>query len=74
MNRDEMEEVKRHFGVVAEGLERKIQLAAEGVVGLHVKLDREMGTLRGELIDNCGASHPAFRLTGKRPKESLPLA
>jgi len=37
------------LAVVAEGLERKIQQVAEGVVDLHAKLDREMVTLREEL-------------------------
>jgi hypothetical protein len=54
MNHEDMEEIKRHFGVVAEGLEGKIQLIAEGVVDLHAKLDREMGALRGELTNEFG--------------------
>ena len=39
MNREEVEEIKRHFDVVAEGLEHKIQLVAEGVATLNDKLD-----------------------------------
>ena len=54
MNRSDVEEIKRHFGVVAEGLERKIQQVAEGVVDLHAKLDREMVTLREELGTEFG--------------------
>ena len=48
MNRDEMEEIKRHFGVVAEGLEQKIQFVAEGVANLNEKFDREITSLREE--------------------------
>lgn len=40
MNREEMEEIKRYFGVVAEGLERKVQQVAEGVTNLDEKLER----------------------------------
>jgi len=34
------QETKRYFGIVAEGLERKIQQVAEGVVNLDEKLER----------------------------------
>ncbi len=40
MNREEIEEIKRHFDVVAEGLEHKIQLVAEGVTNVNEKLER----------------------------------
>ena len=33
-------EVKKHFDVVAESLESKIQLVAEGVLNVNEKLDR----------------------------------
>jgi len=42
MSPNEMQEIKRHFGVVAEGLENKIQLVAEGVANLNEKLDRHI--------------------------------
>lgn len=42
-------DIRRYFGVVAEGLERKIQQVDEGVVGLNEKLDREAGALRQEM-------------------------
>jgi hypothetical protein len=48
MNNEQMEEIKRHFGVVAEGLEHKIQLVAEGVTNLDEKFDREITSLREE--------------------------
>jgi hypothetical protein len=54
MDPEQMEEIKRHFGVVAEGLERKIQQVAEGVVNLDEKLDREMTALRQEMRTEFG--------------------
>jgi len=48
MNNEQMGEIKRHFGVVAEGLGHKIQLVAEGVANLNEKFDREMTSLREE--------------------------
>ena len=48
MNNEQMEEIKRHFDVVAEGLGHKIQLVAEGVANLNEKFDREMTSLREE--------------------------
>jgi len=48
MNHDQVEEIKRHFGVVAEGLRNEIQQVAEGVGNLSEKFDREMTALREE--------------------------
>ncbi len=54
MDHEQMEEIKRHFGVVAEGLGRKIQQVAEGVVDLNENLDREMTALRQEMRTEFG--------------------
>lgn len=40
MDPEDVKAIKRHFGVVAEGLEKKIQLVAEAVSGLDDKVDR----------------------------------
>ena len=40
MDSEDVKEIKRHFGVVAEGLEKKIQLVGEAVSGLGAKVDR----------------------------------
>jgi ubiquinone biosynthesis protein UbiJ len=45
MNNEEMEEIKRHFGVIAESLRSDIQLIAEG----HDVIRRELHTQREEL-------------------------
>jgi exonuclease VII small subunit len=40
MESSEIAEIKRHFSVVAEGLEKKIQLVAEGVSALDDRMGR----------------------------------
>lgn len=40
MTREETEEVKRHFDVVAEGLRGEIRQVAEGVANVGERLDR----------------------------------
>jgi phage-related tail protein len=41
-------EVKKHFDVVAESLESKIQLVAEGVLNVNEKLDRLQAEMHEE--------------------------
>jgi hypothetical protein len=41
-------EVKKHFDVVAESLESKIQLVAEGVLNVNEKLDRMKDDVHSE--------------------------
>jgi hypothetical protein len=45
---EKFEDTRRHFGVIAEGLRSEIQQAAEGVVNLNEKFDREMASFREE--------------------------
>jgi hypothetical protein len=40
MEKGKIEEIKRYFSVVAEGLEHKIQLVAEGIENVDEKLER----------------------------------
>jgi hypothetical protein len=40
MTTEDREDIKRYFGVVAEGLESKIQLVAEGVALANDRIDR----------------------------------
>lgn len=42
MEKGEVEEIKRYFGVVAVGLRTEIQQVAEGVANINQKLDREI--------------------------------
>ncbi len=57
MTPGEVEEVRRHFNVIAEQLGGQIRLVAEGVGGLDVKIDREVTALREEI-------HSGFEETG----------
>lgn len=49
MNAEQMEEIKRHFGVVAEALRSDIRQIAEG----HASIRHELQELRGEFRDEC---------------------
>lgn len=49
MERGEMEEIKRHFGVVAEGLRADIRQVAEGVANVNETLGREIAGLCQEV-------------------------
>ena len=40
MTSAEVEEIKRHFSVVAEGVEKKVELVNEAVAALDAKVDR----------------------------------
>jgi hypothetical protein len=48
MNNEQMEEIKRHVGVVAEGVEHKSQLVAEGVANLNETFDRGTTSVRDD--------------------------
>jgi hypothetical protein len=47
MNAEQMEEIKRHFGVVAESLRSDIRQIAEG----HATIRHELQEQRGEIRD-----------------------
>jgi predicted nuclease with TOPRIM domain len=59
MSREEMEEIKRHFGVVAESLRSDIQQIAEG----HEVIRRELQTQREELKDEFKDTKSLVRLS-----------
>lgn len=61
MNRDEMEEIKRHFGVVAEGLRTEIRQVSEDVAKLNEKLDGEFAGLRREMKSGFAEIKSMFR-------------
>ncbi|HET6370733.1 MAG TPA: hypothetical protein VFG95_06020 [Nitrospiria bacterium] len=44
-----MDEIKRHFDVVAEGLRSEIRQVAEGVANVDEKLEREISALSQEM-------------------------
>lgn len=59
MNAEQMEEIKRHFGVVAESLRSDIRQIAEG----HVTIRHELQDLRGEFRDEFKEMRALMRLS-----------
>jgi hypothetical protein len=59
MNAEQMEEIKRHFGVVAEALRSDIRQIAEG----HVTIRHELHEHRGEIRDEFKEMRALLRLS-----------
>lgn len=59
MNADQMEEIKRHFGVVAEALRGDIRQIAEG----HTIIRHELHEHRGEIRDEFKEMRALLRLS-----------
>jgi len=59
MNTEQMEEIKRHFGVVAESLRSDIRQIAEG----HGIIRHELQGLRGEFRDEFKEMRALMRLS-----------
>lgn len=59
MSNEEMEEIKRHFGVIAESLRSDIQQIAEG----HDTIRRELQTQREELKEEFKETKSLMRLS-----------
>lgn len=59
MNAEQMEEIKRHFGVVAESLRSDIRQIAEG----HATIRHELQDLRGEFRDEFKEMRALMRLS-----------
>lgn len=59
MEREQIEEIKRHFGVVAEALRSDIQQVAEG----HAVIRREMQSFREEVRDDLRETRALIRLS-----------
>jgi hypothetical protein len=63
MNSAEVDEVKRHFSIVAEGLSSEIRLVADAVAAVDQKLDREIATLRTEMNEQFEETRAMIRLS-----------
>ncbi len=63
MDSGEVTEIKRHFNVVAERLEGRIQQLAEGLAGLDEKINREIGTLRAGMHEEFEETRAMIRLS-----------
>lgn len=59
MNAEQIEEIKRHFGVVAESLRSDIRQIAEG----HATIRDELQSLRGEFRDEFKEMRALLRLS-----------
>jgi predicted nucleic acid-binding Zn-ribbon protein len=59
MNTEQMEEIKHHFGVVAESLRSDIRQIAEG----HATIRQELQGLRGEFRDEFKEMRAPIRLS-----------
>ena len=59
MNVEQMEEIKRHFGVVAEALRSDIRQIAEG----HATIRHELQEHRGEIRDEFKEMRALLRLS-----------
>ena len=59
MNNEEIEEIKRHFGVVAESLRSDIRQIAEG----HAVLRNELQSQREEIRDEFKETRALLRLS-----------
>jgi uncharacterized small protein (DUF1192 family) len=59
MNAEQMEEIKRHFGVVAESLRSDIRQIAEG----HTTIRHELQGLRSEFRDEFKEMRALIRLS-----------
>ncbi|MBY0246795.1 MAG: hypothetical protein K2Q17_03920 [Nitrospiraceae bacterium] len=59
MNSEEMEEIKRHFGVVAESLRSDIREIAEG----HATIRHELQDLRSKFKDEFKEMRALLRLS-----------
>ena len=51
MDKQAVEEIKQHFGIVAEGLESKIELIAEGHAVLRAEMKTSIGGVKTEVGD-----------------------
>lgn len=59
MNAEQMDEIKRHFGVVAESLRSDIRQVAEG----HATIRHELQEQRGEIRDEFKEMRALMRLS-----------
>jgi hypothetical protein len=62
MNAEQMEEIKRHFGVVAEALRSDIRQIAEGHATIRHELQEHRGEIRDEFRKcgpSCGSHFPS---------------
>ncbi len=67
MNAGQMEEIKRHFGLVAEALRSDIRPIAEG----HATIRHELQEHRGEIRDEFKEMRALLRLSFSQPDQRV---
>ena len=63
MDPAEVTEIKRHFGVVAERLESRIHLLAEGLAHLDEKVERRFTALESQIKNESEETRAMIRLS-----------
>jgi uncharacterized protein YceH (UPF0502 family) len=63
MDRETVEEVKRHFGVVAEQLRSDLRGVAEGQQALQAEMRRDLSATRTELARESDETRALIRLS-----------
>ena len=63
MNAEQMEEIKRHFGVVAETLRSDIRQIAEGHATIRIELQEHREEIRDEFKELRAPMRPRFVLS-----------
>ena len=63
MDSADVSEIKRHFNVVAEGLESRIQRLAEGLVNLDEKVERRFSALETGMNEQFEETRAMIRLS-----------
>jgi chromosome segregation ATPase len=63
MDSADIAEIKRHFGVVAEGLESRIQQLADGLAHLDEKVERRFDALETRMNEQFEETRAMIRLS-----------
>ena len=63
MDRETVDEIKRHFGVVAEGVRGDVRAVAEGLGALRDEMRREFAAVRSEAAREFEETRSLIRLS-----------
>jgi len=63
LDKQAVEEIKQHFGIVAEGLESKIEIIAEGHALLRVEMKKSVEEFRSEVRESFGDVRSMIKLS-----------
>ena len=63
MDRQAVDEIKQHFGVVAEGLESKIEIIAKGHALLRAEMKNSIVEFRSEVRESFGDVRSMIKLS-----------